>query len=116
MLIAVFSIPKGIIRWISLTVVTALIGGSILLFPDVHIIFKAAIIILMLATAIIANAVMDYPITPKGGKWMALAFLMPWVIATTLKLSPDVPVNHKYIMITSILFDIIMANLIQNVY
>jgi hypothetical protein len=116
MLIAVFSIPKGVTRWISLTAVTALIGGSILVFPDVHIIFKASIIILMLATAIIANAVMDYPITPKGGKWLALAFLMPWVIASTLKLSPDVPVNHKYIMITSILFDIIMANLIYRMY
>ncbi|HEY9062118.1 MAG TPA: hypothetical protein VIO64_16700 [Pseudobacteroides sp.] len=116
MLIAVFSIPKGIIRWISLVVVTSLIGGSILLFPDVHIIFKAAVIILMLVTTIIANSVMDYPVTPKGGKWLALAFLMPWVIAATLKLSPDVPVNHKYIMITSILFDIIMANFIYRMY
>lgn len=116
MIIAVFSIPKGTARWISLAVIASLIGGSILIFPNVHDIFKVSVIVIMLVTVIIANSVMDYPITPKGGKWLALAFMMPWVIATTLKLSPDVPVNHKYIMVTSILFDIIMANFIYRMY
>lgn len=112
MIIAVFSVPKGNARWISLSITVSLIGLSIFIFPDVHDIFKISIIVIMLITAIIANTVMEYPVTPKGGRWLALAFLMPWVIAVTLKLSPDVPVNHKYIMVTSILFDIIMANFI----
>ncbi len=116
MIIAVFSIPKGIGRWISLAAIVSLIGGSIFIFPNVHDIFKVSVIVITMVTAIVANTVMDYPITPKGGKWLALAFLMPWVIATTLKLSPDVPVNHKYIMVTSILFDIIMANFIYRMY
>jgi len=116
MIIAVFSIPKGNARWISLGILVSLIGLSIFIFPDIHNIFKISVIVIMLITAIIANVVMDYPVTPKGGKWLALAFLMPWVIATTLKLSPDVPVNHKYIMVTSILFNIIMANFIYRMF
>ncbi|MDP4179599.1 MAG: hypothetical protein Q8942_00745 [Bacillota bacterium] len=116
MIIAVFSIPKGFARWISLTIITILIGCSILVFPDVDNVFKGFTIILMVVTLLIANTVMDHPVTPKGGRWLALAFLTPWLIATTLKLSPDVPVNHKYIMITSILFDIIMANFLYRMF
>lgn len=43
-------------------------------------------------------------------KWgLALAFFMPLVFATTVSLTPDVVVNHKYVMIAAMLLNIFAA-------
>lgn len=42
-------------------------------------------------------------------KWLILAFSAPLVLATTLKLTPDINANHKFIIIAVFLLNIIVA-------
>lgn len=53
---------------------------------------------------------------PDGLRWVALAFSTPFIVATTLKLTPDINVNHKYIVIGSILLDILVAYFLFNLF
>lgn len=46
---------------------------------------------------------------PKGGRWLAIAFIMPLVMATTIELTPDMAVNHKYVFMSIILLNIFAA-------
>jgi len=50
-----------------------------------------------------------------GGKKLrifGLVFLAPALMATLIKLTPDIPVGHKYIMVSVVLINIICANFI----
>jgi len=115
-LIAVFSVSKGKSRWISLLVIGTLCGLMYPILPDIAFGFKIFIMVITAVALLLANTLMNHPVIPKGGKWLALAFLTPWIIATTLQLNPDVPVNHKYVMISCILFDIIIANFLFRMF
>lgn len=55
-------------------------------------------------------------IVPKGGRWLTLAFISPIVLATLLQLTPDITVNHKYVIIGSILMGIIASYLIYRLF
>lgn len=50
-------------------------------------------------------------ILPRGGRWMALAFAAPLVLATTVQLTPDLAVSHKYVMMTVNLLNVFVAGL-----
>lgn len=52
-------------------------------------------------------------ILPKGGRILTLAFIAPIVLATTLKLTPDITVNHKYVIMGVIFLGIISANFVS---
>lgn len=64
-----------------------------------------------IAGAIFAAIVME-------GKYRALicAFLLPTVFAFTMSLTPDVTVNHKYIMISMALLSVIWAELLVRLW
>lgn len=49
------------------------------------------------------------PALPKGARWLLLAFSTPVVVANLLQLTPDITVNHKYIIMAVMLADIIAA-------
>jgi hypothetical protein len=55
-------------------------------------------------------------ILPRGGKWLLFAFSMPFVLANTLSLTPDIVVNHKYVVISVILLNIFAAYLIVKLF
>jgi hypothetical protein len=50
------------------------------------------------------------------GKYLIAAFLAPVVLALTLSLTPDIAVNHKYIMIGAMLLGIPAANFLTELY
>ncbi len=52
----------------------------------------------------------------RTGKVMMLAFFLPMGFALTVSLTPDVTVNHKFIIATAALFNIFIAELICRVY
>ncbi|MGE5557004.1 MAG: hypothetical protein ACM3WV_00185 [Bacillota bacterium] len=51
-------------------------------------------------------------LAPKGTRWLALAFFMPVLVATTVQITPDMPVNHKYVMMSVMLLNMFAALLI----
>ncbi len=53
-------------------------------------------------------------ILPKGGSVLTLVFFSPILLASTLQLTPDITVNHKYVIIATILLGIIAACLIDS--
>ncbi|MBR3692456.1 MAG: hypothetical protein IKL89_07140 [Clostridia bacterium] len=50
------------------------------------------------------------PVMPRGMRWLTLAFTAPVLVAECLQLTPDITVNHKYIMFGCVLLDIIAAS------
>ena len=52
----------------------------------------------------------------KSEKYVTAAFLMPFVLAFTLSLTPDVTVNHKNIMLSLMLLGIFMADVIVKLF
>lgn len=49
------------------------------------------------------------PLMPKGLRWLTLCFAAPVLVAEMLQLTPDITVNHKYIMFGCALLDIVAA-------
>ena len=49
------------------------------------------------------------PLMPKGLRWLTLCFAAPVFVAEMLQLTPDITVNHKYIMFGCALLDIAAA-------
>ena len=49
------------------------------------------------------------PLMPKGLRWLTLCFAAPILVAEMLQLTPDITVNHKYIMFGCALLDIVAA-------
>jgi len=52
----------------------------------------------------------------RTGKVMMLAFIAPMIFALTVSLTPDVTVNHKYIIASAAMFNIFIAEFICIVY
>jgi hypothetical protein len=61
-------------------------------------------------------AIAGLMIYKKGAGWLAFAFCMPMVLATTLQLTPDIVVNHKYVFVTIILLNIFAAGFLYRVF
>jgi len=55
-------------------------------------------------------------ILPKGGRWMTLAFLAPIIMATTLQVTPDITVNHKYVIVSVIFLNIFAAYFLYRLF
>ncbi|MBN1412836.1 MAG: hypothetical protein JW969_18490 [Spirochaetales bacterium] len=55
-------------------------------------------------------------VLPKGGRVLTLIFFIPIVIANTLQLTPDISVNHKYVIIGVILLNIPVAYFIYRLF
>lgn len=55
-------------------------------------------------------------VLPRSHKLLSLAFLAPLLFASTIKLTPDIPVNHKYVMISVIFLNIWAALLIAQLF
>jgi hypothetical protein len=58
----------------------------------------------------------SFYIVPKKSLWLCMAFSSPLVFASTVKLTPDINVNHKYIMISIILLNIFVAILLTKIF
>ncbi len=63
-------------------------------------------------------AVTFYGVTtvPKGSLTPALAFITPIILATTLQLTPDITVNHKYVILSCILINIFIAGMLYHMF
>ena len=53
---------------------------------------------------------------PKGSRWPAAAFLSPLALATTVQLTPDMAVNHKYVIISVLLLNILAAGFLYRLF
>ncbi len=82
--------------------------------PDMSVLSKSLIIIsLVLYIYILYLTHLDIP---NGFRWLTLSFISPIILATTLKLTPDITVNHKYIILAAILLNIIAAYFIHSLF
>lgn len=98
------------LKWISvLLVIPALIYLMFVLTPSMVMGYKTIIFMALAASVVILLISQKVPLFPKGSRRIMLAFLMPIFLATTIKLTPDIAVNHKYIMISAMLLSIIAA-------
>lgn len=55
-------------------------------------------------------------VLPKKSWGLILAFLSPLIFASTMKLTPDINVNHKYIMISVFLLNIFVAIFVSKIF
>lgn len=53
---------------------------------------------------------------PKGTRWLCLSFIAPMVFVFTIQLTPDIGVNHKYVMIAVLLLDILAADFLLKLF
>lgn len=53
---------------------------------------------------------------PKGVRWLALAFISPLVMATTIKFSVDVGANHVIVIFSIILVNILVAYFLYKLF
>lgn len=53
---------------------------------------------------------------PHGARWLVIAFGLPFVLGNTLQLTPDIAVNHKYVLISVVLLNIVAAQLVYSLY
>lgn len=53
---------------------------------------------------------------PKGARLPAAAFLSPLVLATTVQLTPDMAVNHKYVITSLLLLNIYTAGFLYRLF
>lgn len=53
---------------------------------------------------------------PRGSFMLALAFLAPLVFATTVQLTPDIAMNHKFVIISVFLLNMIAANFLYYLF
>ncbi|MDD4297483.1 MAG: hypothetical protein PHC69_11110, partial [Ruminiclostridium sp.] len=87
----------------------------ILLMPSVGILQNILIIAVYLALLLY----MTYSIKPDSSvisPWYVLVFAAPIVLASTLQLTPDITVNHKYIMLSVILLNIPVSDLLAGFF
>jgi hypothetical protein len=61
-------------------------------------------------------AILSLFLAPKGGRWLVVAFSTPLILATTVQLTPDMAVNHKYVIISVLLLNIIVANFLFRLF
>ncbi|NLY74904.1 MAG: YfhO family protein [Firmicutes bacterium] len=53
---------------------------------------------------------------PGGGRWLFIPFLLPLIFATTVQLTPDIAMNHKFIIISVLLLNIFAADFIHRLF
>lgn len=53
---------------------------------------------------------------PRGARWLVFVFAFPFVLGNTLQLTPDIAVNHKYVLISVVLLNIIAAQFLYSLY
>lgn len=56
------------------------------------------------------------PVMPRGVRWLTLCFAAPIAVAFTLQLTPDITVNHKYIMFACALLDVVAGALLATLF
>jgi hypothetical protein len=116
LLICLFVIARKM-RWLSVAVlVPAVVAGMLLLMPDIGVVYKYIIAIILLFIVFVSVFLLNYPVTPRGSRVLLFAFFTPIIVANTLQLTPDIAINHKYIMISVILLNIIIANLLYRMF
>lgn len=69
-----------------------------------------------LTGVLIPLALLQFLLRGRRRRIMLTASLLPLLIAFTLSLTPDVTVNHKFIMITQMLLNIWIADLLLNLW
>ncbi|MCL6557522.1 MAG: hypothetical protein K6U74_01740, partial [Firmicutes bacterium] len=55
-------------------------------------------------------------LAPEWARSLAAAFIVPLVFATTVQLTPDIAVNHKYVMISVTLLNLFAAYFVHRLY
>jgi len=53
---------------------------------------------------------------PRGSLILAMAFMTPLVFATTVQLTPDIAMNHKFVIISVFLLNMIAANFLYYLF
>ncbi|KAF0814764.1 hypothetical protein IGB42_00819 [Andreprevotia sp. IGB-42] len=53
---------------------------------------------------------------PRGTRWLALAFMAPFIFASTVSLTTDINANHKFIMIAVMLGNVFIAALLARFF
>lgn len=97
-------------KWVSVTILTPLIVFIMFnLTPNFEIFTKIILTVVILCSTLILLIYQEKRLFPKGVRWLILVFSIPLIVATTLQLTPDIAVNHKYVMVSSMLLSIIAA-------
>lgn len=117
-ILLLIGVLMGFKKWrliISLILSISVVYIFIKLFPDFNNTYKYIIGVIILLSIFIITFY-NTKTVPKGFLRLSLIFLAPIILATTLKLTPDITVNHKYIMISSILLNIILASFLYRLF
>lgn len=102
-------------KWAGLVISFLFIILLIAFMPSVDLFWAFFIIILLIfcyACLIYCNNI-DIKITSL---WLVPVFTAPVILATTLQLTPDVTVNHKYIILSVILLNIPVSDLLSELF
>lgn len=70
--------------------------------------------LLALSGALLIVAAVYFVVARGALRWILLAFAAPLVFAFTMSLTPDITVNHKYVMLAFILIGIPVAGLVTS--
>ncbi len=92
----------------------ALALSLVLLMPSIGVLQSIIVIVVCLALLLymICRKKSD---TSLISLWYIPVFAAPIILASTLQLTPDITVNHKYIMLSVILLNIPVADLLANI-
>ncbi|MDP4179287.1 MAG: hypothetical protein Q8900_13250 [Bacillota bacterium] len=97
-------------KWVSVTILTPLIVYIMFnLTPNFEMFTKIILTVVILCSTLILIIYQKERLFPKGVRWLIIVFSIPLIVATTLQLTPDIAVNHKYVMVSSMLLSIIAA-------
>lgn len=112
--IGLLVLPKRY-QWIGLGILTPIVILSAIKFMpstagDYKNLVFAAVLLYMVALHLFAGNIFS---SIRGIRWLTLAFLSPLILATTVQLTPDINANHKFVIISTILINIIAAYLLH---
>lgn len=116
MLLAVYlAFIPGVKKWPRYIAAAIFILPLIIFLPSVGL--PWAILIIAACAAFFATVANSRELQPKIlSPWLIPVFLGPVLLASTLQLTPDITVNHKYIILAAILLNIPVSDLLANLF
>lgn len=118
-----FLITAVITLALSLVQSSTFVSGSVVspsivlgFLSDTPTVFGAVRYLFLLLGILFVVIIFAYIFTDFSGKTFIFGALMLIVFSFTVSLTPDIAVNHKYIMIAVMLFNVFVAELITNMF
>lgn len=118
-----FLITAVITLALSLVQSSTFVSGSVVspsivlgFLSDTPTVFGAVRYLFLLLGILFVVIIFAYIFTDFSGKTFIFSALMLIVFSFTVSLTPDIAVNHKYIMIAVMLFNVFVAELITNMF